>query len=705
MQPNSSSAYLIIRQGNRWSDVFRLEKGGSLVVGRASSNAIPVADERASRKHAEIHYQDNQWWVRDLESRNGTWVDGKRIEGPCPLVPGNQIVVASCLMTFVHSLEEFIPPPGGHADVPAGASISNTQSDPAPAITHRKSNASMLESRAMDPEHFTALASTAATKDSKPTAEPVSVALLPLAFEIAQQTSITGACELALSQLMQTIGCRSGGILGIEIDSPSVSVDPRSVDHISEEAANFAMKIHAARVVEGRSYHPPSDHLIATIVRDPSAILARNVADDTNLLRRGKEETSHVVSTTSIIAAPIRIDKKPIGLIHLYSRQGEPDLTPDDLEVTLAIAEILAVSIGNLMRAQSLESKLRNSKERIHELEQQLGHVDWMVHSASMKRVRDQLARVAPTSATVLIRGESGTGKELVARAIHDASPRVSGPFIALNCAALSPTLLESELFGHEKGAFTGATERKLGKFELAHTGTLMLDELGEMSLEIQAKFLRVLESRTFERVGGNKPIHVDVRVIAATNRDLEKGVQEGSFRSDLYFRLRVIELTIPPLRDRTDDILPLATFFLQQLRQRSGHGPSGFSPLAQAAMLEHRWPGNVRELKNAVERAHVLATGPVAEPDDLALSHVQVPGIPSHLLPPTPVYRERTLDDLEREHIEATLQHTGGQKNRAASILGIERSTLDRKLKRFAEDSTPKSAQPSSLPNPPSST
>jgi Nif-specific regulatory protein len=428
--------------------------------------------------------------------------------------------------------------------------------------------------------------------------------------------------------------------------------------------------------------------LVAALLRDPSAILARNVAADAQLLsaqgRGAGRGASHVLHTTSIIAAPIRLDQALFGMIHLYSREAEPELTPDDLEVTLAIAEVLAVSIRNLLRATTLESKLRTSHERINELEQQLGHGEWVGPSATMKQVREQIARVAPTPATVLIRGESGTGKELVARAIHEGSPRAAGPFIAINCAALTPTLLESELFGHEKGAFTGATERKLGKFELAHTGTLMLDELGEMSPEIQAKFLRVLEAKVFERVGGNKPIHVDVRVIAATNRDLEQAVKEGAFRSDLYFRLRVIELKIPSLRDRPEDIVPLATHFLHQFRQRTGHGPQMFSPRAIAAMKVYHWPGNVRELKNSVERAHVLATGEYAEPEDLALSYIQVPGTPETKQPPIAPYRERSLDEVEREHIEATLEHTGGQKNRAASILGIERSTLDRKLKKM---------------------
>jgi Nif-specific regulatory protein len=284
----------------------------------------------------------------------------------------------------------------------------------------------------------------------------------------------------------------------------------------------------------------------------------------------------------------------------------------------------------------------------------------------------------------VLLRGESGTGKELVARSIHEQSPRSAGPFVAINCAALSPTLLESELFGHERGAFTGATDRKLGKFELASGGTLMLDELGEMSLEIQAKFLRVLENRVFERVGGGKPIQADVRVVAATNRDLEQAVKDGVFRSDLYFRLRVIELRIPPLRQRREDILPLAEFFLKQFHVRSGHGPSGFSERARVAMQEYSWPGNVRELRNCVERAFVLASGPMAEPEDLALSYLEVPGQDIGPRPVAiPVYHERTLEQVELEHIDATLKHTGGQKNRAAAILGIERSTLDRKLKR----------------------
>jgi Nif-specific regulatory protein len=457
------------------------------------------------------------------------------------------------------------------------------------------------------------------------------------------------------------------------------------------ESAHVSISVLAASELAGKAYHPISDTIVQNLLRDPSAILARNVTSDPSLIGDPEQTGSHVLSTTSLIAAPIQVDGNLYGVMHLYSRIGRKDLAPSDLEVALAVSEVLSVSIGNLLKHQSLETKLQSTSSRLEQLEQRLGHGDWIGDSQSMKMLREQVRRVAPTQATVLIRGESGTGKELVARAIHENSSRSSGPFVTINCAALSPTLLESELFGHEKGAFTGATDRKIGKFELANGGTMLLDELGEMSMEIQAKFLRVLEGHPFERLGSNKPIRSNVRIVAATNRDLEQAVQEGRFRSDLYFRLRVIELKIPALRERIDDVLPLAEFFLKQFRNSSGHGPVRFSERAQSAMMAYHWPGNVRELKNCVERAHVLAIGDVAQPEDLALSNLQIPGMvsPAQTMQDKLLeYRERTLDEVELEHIAQTLRYTQGQKNRAASILGIERSTLDRKLKRLQDGS-----------------
>jgi Nif-specific regulatory protein len=267
---------------------------------------------------------------------------------------------------------------------------------------------------------------------------------------------------------------------------------------------------------------------------------------------------------------------------------------------------------------------------------------------------------------------------------MHYASPRKKGPFVCLNCAALSETLLESELFGHEKGAFTGATDRKIGKFESAHQGTLMLDEIGEMSPSIQAKFLRVLEGHPFERVGGSQPIKVDVRVIAATNRDLEKAVAENSFRRDLYFRLHVVEIFVPPLRKRGDDILELANFFLDRYNAETSRKIRGFTPEAIHRMQQYRWPGNVRELKNVIERAVVLARSEFIDVEDLHLSNLATSSESGDIQLPKSTYEPLSLDDVEKRHIHATLKATGWNKSRTSSILGVERSTLDRKIRRY---------------------
>jgi len=694
MQPNNLSAYLIIRQGTRWTDVFRLDPGRSLIVGRASSNEIPVADERSSRRHAEIFFEEGIWKVRDLGSRNGTFVDGIKLESSKALCAGNQITVASCRMTFANSLEEVVPPAESEDAVPQ--STSHTQVE-IPAITHRQSKSNILDPaqfsidtnrEALSTRSVTSTRSRQSQKSapSQGTALTASTAmaaeLLQLAYEVARESTVQAACELALSRLLLATDCHSGGILRLASDSANAS----------------SFTVLAALQTSGKAYHPVGETLAANVLRDNTAVLARNLLADSQAIggsnvptremsSPAKLQASHLLTTTSVILAPMRVAEKTIGFVHLYTRVDESELTAGHLEIALAVADVLAVTLDNIQRQQSLEVKLKTSRSRIHELEQQLGQTsEWIGPSLALKQLREQAQRVGPTHATVLIRGESGSGKELVARAIHDFSPRANGPFVALNCAALTATLLESELFGHEKGAFTGATERKLGKFEQANGGTIMLDELGEMSLEIQAKFLRVLEGKAFERVGGSKPIQVDVRVVAATNRDLEQAVEDGNFRSDLYFRLRVIELRVPSLRQRPEDILPLADYFLSQFRSRSGHGPSGFSERAHLAMKEYHWPGNVRELRNCVERAFVLSPGELAEPEDLALSYLKLPNQPPETGGPviSHGYQEKTIDALEQEHIHATLEYTNGQKNRAAAILGIERSTLDRKLKRF---------------------
>jgi two-component system nitrogen regulation response regulator NtrX len=302
--------------------------------------------------------------------------------------------------------------------------------------------------------------------------------------------------------------------------------------------------------------------------------------------------------------------------------------------------------------------------------------------SEAIQRLRDQLRMVAPTNASILITGENGTGKELVARGLHAFSPRSHKPFVEVNCAAIPEDLIESELFGHEKGAFTGATSRRQGKFDLAHEGTLFLDEIGDMSLKTQAKILRILEEQRFERVGGGRPIQVDVRIVAATNKNLAEEIQRGTFREDLYHRINVIPLPVPALRERREDIPLLAGHFLRELARENDAPPKTFTPRAMEALTNLPWPGNVRELKNFIWRLAILTPGPEIDLADLALSPPrETPaGDLDHLLQ-MPSFREARAR-FEREYLRRKLEECRRSVSLLAERIGLERSHLYRKLK-----------------------
>jgi two-component system, NtrC family, response regulator HydG len=304
--------------------------------------------------------------------------------------------------------------------------------------------------------------------------------------------------------------------------------------------------------------------------------------------------------------------------------------------------------------------------------------------SQPMRQLMDMLATFAASEATVLITGESGTGKELIAKAIHANSRRAKGPYVAVNCAALTEPLLASELFGHEKGAFTGADRRREGRFLVADKGTIFLDEIGEMSMSMQVKLLRAIQEREIQRVGGDQTIKVDVRILAATNRNLLHEVEAGRFRQDLYYRLNVVTLSLPPLRERVEDIPLLAVFFLHKFAVKNGKQVKGFTPGAMDRLLKHTWPGNVRELENAVERAVVLLVG----------EYVSERELPPALLPAQeeapqagPGSSNMTLEAIEHSAILAALEAAGGNKSEAARGLGITRKTLHAKLSRYAAD------------------
>jgi len=355
--------------------------------------------------------------------------------------------------------------------------------------------------------------------------------------------------------------------------------------------------------------------------------------------------------------------------------------------------------------------KKANNFDHIRRVSQHLSHQavgdsEMIGESPAMRQLKQMIRKVAPTDATVLIHGENGTGKEMVASELFRISSRSEAPFIKVNCAAISENLMESEFFGHEKGAFTGATDRREGRFELADRGTILLDEISEISPSLQAKLLRVLQEREFERVGGNKTLKVDVRVIATTNRNLLRSVEKGEFREDLYYRLNVFPLEVPPLRERREDILLFAAEFLKRCGRRHGLKHAGFSDAATRALREHAWPGNVRELQNCVERAVILVEeGGVIEPEELSLvskairssgvrtseSESALPTSVAHQAPTTEPLREGSsfgspipLEDMERQHILEVLRGTGGNRTQAANILKISIRTLRNKLNEY---------------------
>ena len=452
----------------------------------------------------------------------------------------------------------------------------------------------------------------------------------------------------------------------------------------------------------GPRREPYSKTLAEIVLSDRQALLVHDVQSDATL---SQKKSLQDLAVTSAICAPIRHEGLLLGVVQLYASNPVQPLASQHLDYALAVSDHLGAVLPTLRRHEAVVQRLEMAESELRELREL--ETDLIGASDALQRVKRSISRVARTDATVLVRGESGVGKELVARAVHVNSERRDGPFVCVNCAALTESLLESELFGHEKGAFTGAANQKPGKFEQAHQGTLFLDEVGEMSPEIQAKFLRVLEGQPFERVGGGKAIVVDVRVVTATNRNLEDAVRSGTFRQDLFYRLQVIEILVPPLRDHPEDIAPLAQHFLERFARKAVTKVRGFSKSAVEVLKTHNWPGNVRELRNVVERAVILSDREVLTPDDLQLTRLQPPAAPRPAVPApaaenSEVYvghetamtadalwrsyieQDLSLDDIDRMYMEIVLDKFNWNKSQAARLLGIERTTLDRRLKKY---------------------
>ena len=632
----ATGPYLVTRREDGYGDVIPLMVGQRFTIGRANTNRIVLKDELCSRDHAEVYFAEDRWRLRDNKSLNGTRINGDVLDSEWELSSGDEFQIGKSSYLFVESIDELpqVPLP----------SIRDTVS-----IKKRLTISRFLTP---NPEDLT---EDSTTVQGQRRVSRDLMQLYRLGLEMGAAATYHDLAEVVLDGLLAAVKAEVGAILTIK--------EGREMEITSVRPEGPAKRV----------YSPVSEFVTHEVMSGREAILAEDVSRNRYLSQR---DSLTQLGATSLICAPVIHLDKVLALIHLYCTDPHKSFSSEDLEFVIAVAKHMAIVSGQMLRQDSLSAENRSLREQLHVESELVGD------SEPMRKIHEQIGRVAPTNATVLVRGESGSGKELVARAIHFSSQRREGPFICLNCAAITETLLESELFGHERGAFTGATEKKIGKFEAADHGTIFLDEIGEMAFNTQAKLLRVLEGHPFERVGGSTPIRVDVRVVAATNQPLEQNIKEGKFRRDLFYRLQVVDILVPTLRERPGDVPMLAEHFLKRFSRETGRKIRGFTPAALAKLTQYDWPGNVRELKNAVERAVALARTTQLDVGDILLSSLELPGAP----PPGPSdeFESISLEELEKRHILRTLEHTDWNKSQAASILEIERSTLDRKIKSY---------------------
>ena len=409
------------------------------------------------------------------------------------------------------------------------------------------------------------------------------------------------------------------------------------------------------------------------VAQQGEPLLISDVSRDRRWYRQISEQIGF--KTYSIACVPLKVGEKVIGVVEFINKEGGGSFQESDLELISVFAELAAVAIENAQKFRLVDLENRGLKQELNLSREIVGN------SEAIQRVVSDALQVANSMASTLILGESGTGKELLARLIHQASARADRHLVTLNCAAFPETLLEAELFGHEKGAFTGATGAKVGKFEMADQGTIFLDEIAEMSGSMQAKLLRVLQDGIFYRLGSNTPMNVDIRVIAATNRNIAEEVKHGRFREDLYYRLNVVEIHMPALRERKTDIPLLARHFVEMFKREKGYASLEISDAALEKMMRYDWPGNVRELQNALERAVVMGRGKQIGPEDLPILHSA-----DAALSEMPVGKtlQEAVHEFKKKFIEANLRTTGGNQSQAARKMGIQRTYLSRLISRY---------------------
>ena len=604
---------------------------GEATVGRDPTNVVAVIDPSVSRKHCLLRSEDGRFLIKDLESRNGTVVNGETVKEKW-LRHGDEIATGDSVFLFLMEDDDRL----------LASRVEFEDSQPA------------AETRLIHPREAVYLQPDRLLRELPPTSQVARNlnALLKISRVVHAIRDLEELQAQLLDLIFEVVPAGRGAIL------------------LSEGPGQEFSALYARTRQTGQAQLVRVSRTIARqVTQDNVAILGVDVPSSGSL----RDVESLVASEVrSLLCVPLSVFQRMIGCIYLDNTSTANRFNEDHLQLMAAVAGISAVALDNARRLQWLEQENQRLTTEVRQEQSLVGD------GSKMKEVFQFLGRVAPTDSTVLIDGESGTGKELAAKALHRNSHRHNKPFVAINCAAIPETLLETELFGHERGAYTGAGPQRKGKFEIADGGVVFLDEIGELAPGLQVKLLRVLQEREFERVGGNHSIKVDIRLIAATNRDLAEAVRKGEFRQDLYYRLAVVRLTMPSLRERREDIPMLTRHFVQKHAQRCRVKVKPVSREAMAAMVNYEWPGNVRELENAIERALVMGASDMLLLEDLPESLVEQP-------PPEEIHEGKyhaKVKELKKQLIIDAVEQTGGNYVDAAAILGLNANYLHRLIR-----------------------
>lgn len=636
-------ARLCVETGEGAPITFELAPGQPATLGRSRDSSVVIKDDLASRLHAKVYFEDGRWVVRDF-GLNGTKVNGAKVTGATELNDGSVIQIGEAVVRFQTLAGSTVtpPPPLRSADtMPLAPNFAKAGTDrrtpPPEPIQATKTG--------FNTDRFSTRFSEADVAASQSKVDE----LTALARFMSAAVDMRDAHELirlALRAIVNQTTAKVAGFLNLDPNDPTpkfIMPDTASVDVPLSRRLTERVRIERKTIwlfndpTKGESPRPPTESLFAY---------------------------------QDALCLPLAARGELYAAVHVY-RTGSA-FADRDVRFIEAVSGYLGKSLELHRYRRKLEAENNRLRAAVPTADELIGD------SNAMMTLRQQIAKAAPLPFTVLIHGESGSGKELVAQALHRQSNRSAGPLVVVNCAAIAPTLLEAELFGYRKGAFSGADRDHPGLFEQADEGTLFLDEVGELSLECQAKLLRVIEGKPFRPVGGTKDVKVDVRVVAATHRDLDKEVKAGKFRQDLVFRLKVIPLKVPPLREHVEDVVELAGFFLDRLSVQC-RKVFHLKPAAVRKLQAYAWPGNVRQLRAVLESAAVMCEGETIDAADLAITSVSEAVAPPNSEMPSSL----SIDDLETWAIRKALKQTHGNVSRASQILGMSRDTLHTKLKK----------------------